>query len=114
MFVPKAVAKQAHGILSMSSSDSSSLEPEVLPVKKRSKGESRKKSQRAAQADGKDEGVNPHWAYEPPAGAVQIHYEGDLGEFAWDDINKDEDSELWLVRVPEDVRTFAESLSMLK
>lgn len=52
-------------------------------------------------------------AFEPPQGAVLIGGPDDddagaidTGEFDWDSVKDDQDIELWLVRVPNSVRSF--------
>jgi hypothetical protein len=52
---------------------------------------------------GKNEGDNPHWAYQPPPDCVVVDSQVDAGEFGWETLQEDEDLELWLVRAPEDV-----------
>jgi len=52
-------------------------------------------------------------ALEPPQGAVLMGGPGDgtdivdTGEFDWNSVKDDGDIELWLVRVPNSVRTFS-------
>lgn len=61
-------------------------------------------------ADGaRNEGINPHWAFKPPAGTVALDHDEDFAEYDWDAVN-DEDVELWLVRAPADVRSAASRL----
>jgi hypothetical protein len=96
----------------MSSASSSSHEPSPAPVKpkKSSKEKSKKKAKKAATVvltqHGKNEGENPNWAFQPPPGAVLADHEVDSGEFDWNAVKDDEDVELWLLRVPEDVRSY--------
>ena len=59
-------------------------------------------------------------AFEPPLGSVLIGGpdddagETEAGEFDWDSVRDDEDIELWLIRVPNSVRSFVNlSLSLL-
>lgn len=54
---------------------------------------------------GKNEGEDPHWAYEPPEGTVLLDHTVDVGEFEWDKIKDDDDTEIWLIRAPESVRS---------
>jgi len=83
------------------SHSSPSTEPEVIPISQsKPKGSSTKQS---PHKNGKNEGTDPDWAYKPPPGAVLVDHEVDFGEFEWGDIEGDEDSELWLIRVPDGV-----------
>ena len=59
-------------------------------------------------------------AFEPPLGSVLMGGpdddagETEAGEFDWDSVRDDEDIELWLIRVPNSVRSFVNlSLSLL-
>ncbi len=47
--------------------------------------------------------TDPNLAYEPLEGAV-LRENPDGGEFDWDSLNDDEELELWLTRVPGNVR----------
>lgn len=95
----------------MSSPSTSSHEPSPAPlrVKKTSKEKSKNKSKKASTVVvtelGKNEGENPNWAFQPPPGSVLADHEVDSGEFDWNAVKDDEDVELWLLRVPEDVRS---------
>ena len=76
------------------------------PSKSKNKDKSKKKSKPQpviVTSSGKNEGQNPHWAYEPPSGSVlfDASFEGET--FDWDSIKKDDDLELWLIRVPDSV-----------
>jgi hypothetical protein len=76
------------------------------PSKSKNKDKSKKKSKPQpviVTSSGKNEGQNPHWAYEPPSGSVlfDASFEGET--FDWDSIKKDDDIELWLIRVPDSV-----------
>jgi hypothetical protein len=84
---------------------SSSPEPETIPTKQKTKEKTKKGSQSAVAATGhgKNEGNDPHWAYKPPPGAVLVDHEVDVGEFEWDNVEDDDDVELWLIRIPDGV-----------
>ncbi|KAG1736928.1 uncharacterized protein EDB91DRAFT_1055328 [Suillus paluster] len=74
------------------------------PSKNKIKEKSRKKSkpQPVTVTDhGKNEGENPHWAYKPPPGTELFDHSFANETFDWDSIKKDDDLELWLIRVPE-------------
>jgi hypothetical protein len=96
---------------SSSSSSSASPEPEPRPQKKtktKSKAAEAAKAKKNAErgpAQGKDEGADPHWAYKPPNKSVLLEDAADVEEFDWDALDKDEDLELWVVRIPEGVGT---------
>ncbi|GLB35591.1 putative DNA-directed RNA polymerase I subunit RPA34.5 [Lyophyllum shimeji] len=96
---------------SESSSSSSSPEPQLAEVFKKPKDKGKKKSM--VPDKGKNEGVDPNWAYKPPAGATLVQNVGDAGEFDWDTIANDDDLELWLIRVPESVKPkYLESMTI--
>ncbi|KAK0458612.1 uncharacterized protein EV420DRAFT_1224310, partial [Desarmillaria tabescens] len=88
---------------SPASSPSSSPTPE--PVPKQTTKKSKDKGKTKAQVDdhGKNEGTDPNWAYQPPEGVV-LQENADSGEFDWDSLNDDEELELWLIRVPENMK----------
>ncbi|TRM57823.1 hypothetical protein BD626DRAFT_513633 [Schizophyllum amplum] len=73
-----------------------------------SSGESSASSSRSSTPEPitqKNEGDDPHWAFEPPAGAVAIdNTTVSVGHFDWDAVHADEDAEVWLIRVPEGVK----------
>ncbi|KDQ59813.1 hypothetical protein JAAARDRAFT_56778 [Jaapia argillacea MUCL 33604] len=78
---------------------------------KKSTANGRKKRQAVASSsavpappEAKNEGENPHWAFQPPDGSTLLDHDVDFGEFDWDEINKDEDLEIWLFRVPEGLK----------
>jgi hypothetical protein len=54
---------------------------------------------------GRNEGVNPHWKLQPPAGAELAGRDANFGALDWDAVCDDDDVELWLVRAPSGVRT---------
>ena len=89
-------------------SSSSDLETGITQhiVQKKTK-KTKKKSKPAAVVtpdDPKNEGDDPHWAYEPPEGAVLLDHAVDVGAFEWDAIKDDDDVDIWLIRVPDSVR----------
>ncbi|KAG9318058.1 hypothetical protein JVU11DRAFT_122 [Chiua virens] len=96
----------------MSSASSSDLETNITQkiTQKQKQKTSKKKAKPAAVAvsqtddHGKNEGDNPHWAYEPPKGAIRLDHTIDVGPFEWDTIKDDEDIELWLIRVPDSIK----------
>lgn len=53
---------------------------------------------------GKNEGADQNWAFQPPPGVKPISTNEDNGEFDWDAVKEDEDVEVWVMRVPENVR----------
>ncbi|KXN83230.1 hypothetical protein AN958_01681 [Leucoagaricus sp. SymC.cos] len=53
---------------------------------------------------GKNEGVDLNWAYQPPPGAKPITTVEDNGEFDWDAVKEDDDVEVWVMRVPDNVK----------
>jgi len=64
----------------------------------------RSKSQLVTVTDhGKNEGENPHWAYKPPPGYKSFDHAFDTETFDWDSVQKDDDLEIWLIRVPDPV-----------
>ncbi|EPQ50615.1 hypothetical protein GLOTRDRAFT_118288 [Gloeophyllum trabeum ATCC 11539] len=92
---------------------STSLEHQVVKTsksKKKSKDKDRTRAKEVAvsslsNVEPRNEGENPHWAYRPPDGAVEIEYDSDLGEFDWDAVKSDENLELWVIRVPDGLKT---------
>ena len=104
--------------MSMSSSESSSSDldtnltqhiQKITPAKqnkKQTKPKPKSKSEptAVAVAVAKNEGDDPDWAYAPPKGAVLLDHTVDVGPFEWDALKDDEDTEMWLIRVPDTVR----------
>ncbi|KIK96680.1 hypothetical protein PAXRUDRAFT_825703 [Paxillus rubicundulus Ve08.2h10] len=82
------------------------LEGAIVQRKPNKKDKSyKKRSKHAITADhGKNEGDDPHWAYEPPVGAVLLDHNVESKPFEWDAIKDDEDTELWLIRVPDSIK----------
>ncbi|EMD34327.1 hypothetical protein CERSUDRAFT_107531 [Gelatoporia subvermispora B] len=92
------------------SSSESSPEPEPLSkqLKKSSKDKKKGKATKSTSIVtpyGKNEGDDPDWAYQPPPGSVLLNHAEDFGEFDWDKVKEDDNLELWLIRVPEGVKT---------
>jgi len=52
---------------------------------------------------GKNEGIDTSRAYDPPPGYTLVKKSEDAGEFDWDAITKNENREIWLIRVPDGV-----------
>lgn len=93
----------------MSSDEASSSEPEIVSKKshKKPKAKGKKTHQPSVVTPhGKNEGTDTDWAYKPPEGAVLAKTDVDAEEFDWDALRNNEDVELWIVRVPEGVRSF--------
>ncbi len=88
-----------------SSASSPSSSPAPDPVSKKGTKKSKDKGKTKVHDDehGKNEGTDPNWAYQPPDGAV-LQENPDSREFDWDSLNDDVELELWLIRVPENVR----------
>ncbi|KAI0927870.1 hypothetical protein AcW1_005281 [Taiwanofungus camphoratus] len=92
-------------------STSSSPELELISKKTKKSKDKIKKGKKSSQPDdvvtphGKNKSIDPHWSFEPPSSAVLVDYTADPGEFDWDTVKDDEDLELWVVRVPEGVRS---------
>ncbi|KAI0042836.1 hypothetical protein FA95DRAFT_1524893, partial [Auriscalpium vulgare] len=72
------------------------------PTKKRK--DTAASAQREDNSNGRNEGTDPSLAYQPPAGAEPVDYDVDFGEFDYDAVKADEDAELWLVRVPNNIK----------
>ncbi|KAG0692385.1 hypothetical protein DFH29DRAFT_985796 [Suillus ampliporus] len=78
--------------------------PSKNKIKEKSKKKS--KSQPVTVTDhGKNEGENPHWAYQPPPGAKLFDHSFENETFDWDSVKKDGDLELWLIRVPDSIKS---------
>ncbi|PBK83750.1 hypothetical protein ARMGADRAFT_1000883 [Armillaria gallica] len=97
---------------SSASSPSSSPAPEPVSKKGTKKSKDKGKTKVHDDEHGKNEGTDPNWAYQPPDGAV-LQENPDSGEFDWDSLNNDEELELWLIRVPENMKTkYLENVSI--
>jgi len=94
----------------MSSSSSSSPSPEPSLTVLKGKPQDKKGKEKASQAAGrgKNEGVDPTWAYKPPPGVVLLDTRSTqaqhASDFDWDAVANNPDLDLWLIRVPEAVR----------
>lgn len=83
----------------MSSSDRESSPP---PTQHKDKG--KKRADVPTDGKGKNEGPALHWDYTPPPGVTLLQNDaGNAGEFDWDAVANDKDTEIWLIRVPESV-----------
>lgn len=77
------------------------------PSKHKLKEKSKKKSKSqpvTVDGHGKNEGENPHWAYKPPPGSHFFDNVPETDTFDWDSVQKDDDIEIWLIRVPDSVK----------
>ncbi len=89
-----------------SSSSSSVTPPPTISVSSNKKKNAKNKPKKASKSvdAGKNEGADLNWAYVPPADTVRVGDEDvDAEEFDWETQKKDDDLELWLIRVPESV-----------
>lgn len=95
-----------------SSSSSSSPEPEIVPSRsKKSKGKLKSKK---SDAHGRNEGTDPEWPYHPPANMSLLKETENADLFDWDEVNDDSDTEIWVIRVPDGVRTVTTYLKRQK
>ncbi|THV06913.1 hypothetical protein K435DRAFT_960164 [Dendrothele bispora CBS 962.96] len=97
-----------------SSSDTSSRPSSPEPILDTRSQKSKEKSKAKASKDGKAEGTDPTWPFQPPENMSLLE---DLGnspeEFDWETLEEDEDLELWLIRVPEGVKPkYLENLTL--
>ncbi|EGN96400.1 hypothetical protein SERLA73DRAFT_154727 [Serpula lacrymans var. lacrymans S7.3] len=82
------------------------------PVQKKTNVKDKLKKKKSSQqisapgtaVQGKNEGTNPNWAYKPPEGSILLN-NGDDDDLDWDALNKDDNLELWLIRVPDTVKS---------
>lgn len=84
-------------------SSSSSAPEEIIPKQSKKLKNKGKKITAEITVSGRNEGVDPHWAYKPPRGVVVVEEEVNAGDFDWDAINNDDDLDLWLIRAPQSV-----------
>ncbi|KZV90804.1 hypothetical protein EXIGLDRAFT_770472 [Exidia glandulosa HHB12029] len=89
-----------------SSSDSSDSEPERMVVDttktKSTKGQGKVRSAARVDDSGSDhDEVRRHAAYAPPPQFTLLNTIQTDADFDWDAVEKDDDLELWLIRVPE-------------
>ncbi|KAH9948141.1 hypothetical protein B0H21DRAFT_690642 [Amylocystis lapponica] len=90
----------------MSSSESSSSpEPEIIPKKSKKKSKEKGKKKSTVDTQAKNEGTNPDWAYKPPEGTALLDHGVDTAEFDWDAVKEDDNLEMWIVRVPEGIKS---------
>ena len=89
------------------SSTSVSPEPPLTVLKGKPKAKKGKKKTPSAPQAGRNESDDPTWAYKPPPGVVLLDTSEahGAGGFDWDTVADDPDLELWLIRVPDAVRT---------
>lgn len=78
------------------------LRPSKIKIKEKSKKKS-KSQPVTVTGHGKNEGENPHWAYKPPPGSHLYDHLPETDTFDWDSVQKDDDIEIWLIRVPDSV-----------
>ncbi|KAJ3505670.1 hypothetical protein NMY22_g17502 [Coprinellus aureogranulatus] len=76
------------------SAASSSRSPS--PALKKSKSKTKSKD-----ANGKNEGTDPAWEFQPPPGRFLLEDSFDVGEFDWENVKNNEDLELVAIRVPK-------------
>lgn len=89
----------------MSSPEPAQIAPKAS--KNKIKETSKKKSKShsvTVTGNGKNEGENPHWAYKPPPGYKLFDHAFETETFDWDSVQKDDDLEIWLIRVPDLVK----------
>ncbi|KAI0692228.1 hypothetical protein BC835DRAFT_1278121 [Cytidiella melzeri] len=96
----------------MSSSNSFSSEVLSHKAQKKAKGKGKQQPAVVITPHGNNEGETPDWAYQLPPGATLVDAGEDADEFDWDALEKDEDVEIWFMRVPEGVK--AKHLENLK
>lgn len=91
--------------MSSSSDLETPITQQITKEKKEKKVKKKSKPKPAVVApnEAKNEGDDPHWAYEPPEGAILLDHTVDVGTFEWDALRDDEDTEIWLIRVPDSV-----------
>jgi hypothetical protein len=89
---------------SSSGSDSEAVSTSA-PHKVKGKEKQRQKRGAVRTALGKNEGVDPDWAYKVPSGATLLNVEEEAKEFDWNSLEI-EDNEVWIMRVPEGVSVF--------
>lgn len=91
----------------MSSSKASSkpVHASRKPKDATKKQKSKKSAAFISEEADRNEGTDPELALKPPPGAALVDHSGDFGDFDWDTVNDDENLELWLVRVPDGLKT---------
>ncbi|OAX36015.1 hypothetical protein K503DRAFT_867883 [Rhizopogon vinicolor AM-OR11-026] len=89
----------------MSSPEPAETTPRPSKNKIKEKSKKKSKPQPVVVTDsGKNEGQNPHWAYKPPPGSELFDHSFQGETFDWDSIKKDDDLEIWLIRVPDSIK----------
>ncbi|KIK64300.1 hypothetical protein GYMLUDRAFT_410975 [Collybiopsis luxurians FD-317 M1] len=97
----------------MSDSDSDSSLPSkitrsptsITKSKPSSKSKGKEKTKAAADATKKSSEEDPAWAFQPPEGMSVIEDVEDNGEeWDWDAFRKNDELELWLIRVPNGIK----------
>ncbi|KAJ3570327.1 hypothetical protein NP233_g4478 [Leucocoprinus birnbaumii] len=61
-------------------------------------------SENSGTPSGKNEGIDQSWAFQPPQGAKLITTNEDNGDFDWEAVKEDDDVEIWVMRVPDNVK----------
>ncbi|KAG2132840.1 uncharacterized protein EDB93DRAFT_893901 [Suillus bovinus] len=88
----------------MSSPEPAPTAPRTSKNKLKETSKKKSKSQLVTVTDHvKNEGENPHWAYKPPPGYKPLDHAFEAETFDWDSVQKDDDVEIWLIRVPDSV-----------
>jgi hypothetical protein len=91
----------------MSATASSSKTKKSRSSKSQQKRATTARGESSSGSSGKNEGRNLNWEYQPPPGAEPIDSTNEeYGAFDWDAVNEDDDVEIWIMRVPENVRCF--------
>ncbi|KAG2139061.1 hypothetical protein DEU56DRAFT_801560 [Suillus clintonianus] len=88
----------------MSSPEPAQSAPKPSKIKIKEKSKKKSKTQPVTVTDhGKNEGVNPNWAYKPPPGSKVFDHSFEADTFDWDSVRDDNDIEIWLIRAPDSV-----------
>lgn len=94
-----------------------STAPSTSTTTKHKKNKSKKSipliSEPPTSASGNSQGRDPNWAFQPPPGLTAITTNEDNGEFDWDAVKNDENTDIWLIRVPHNVRFFSSSSTLI-
>ncbi|KAG2040279.1 hypothetical protein BDR03DRAFT_915936 [Suillus americanus] len=89
----------------MSSPEPAQIAPKASKIKIKETSKKKSKSQPVSVTDNsKNEGENPHWAYKPPPGYKLFDHAFETETFDWDSVQKDDDLEIWLIRIPDSVK----------
>ena len=90
--------------MSSSSSSSSSRSPSPLVSQKSSKKSLKKPKTSKEKGKAVNRKDDPSWEYKPPTGYSILDNAGvDAGVFDWDKVQADDDTEIWIIRVPKNV-----------